>query len=325
MSYKKITIFHAKQLLMIRLLQKWVINTFGFSKSETNGSLILVGLVILVAIIPRLFLNTQKTAEVSTEADKVTLHEWYSSIEFSYGEDFDQPQETESFSPPKLNLKRFDPNAVSLQELETMGIPQNVANNLINYRNAGGSYHIKSDMQKIYGMSERLYASLESFVLLPDKLPTKTIEQVPSEIESWKAEPAKALKSIAINSATAKELEVIRGIGPTLSERIIKYRDLLGGFHSQDQLHEVYGLSNEVIEEINNIIVIDSITTTVNINVIDLKSLSAHPYISYPLAKAIINYRTVHGPFEEKTGLKRIKIVSDSLYNKLSPYISVRP
>lgn len=310
---------------MIRLLQKWVINTFGFSKSETNGSLILVGLVILVAIIPRLFLNTQKTTEVSAEADKITLHEWYSSIEFSPVEEFEQPQDTESFSQPKLNLKTFDPNAVTLQELESMGIPQYVANNLINYHNAGGSYRIKSDMQKIYGMNERLYARLESFVLLPDKLPTKIKEQVHSEIDTWKAEPAKGLKSIAINSATAKELEAIKGIGPTLSQRIIKYRDLLGGFHSQDQLHEVYGLSNEVIEEINNIIVIDSINTTVNINAIDLKSLSAHPYISYPLAKAIINYRTVHGPFEEKSGLKRIKIVSDSLYNKLSPYISVRP
>ena len=325
MSYKKITIFHPKQLKMIRLIKKWIINTFGFSKSETNGSLILIGLVIAVAIIPRLLLNMQKTAEVSSDSDKAKLQEWYNSIKFSSAEDSRDIDNPELPAEVPLNLTAFDPNIISLDELVLMGIPKNVSRNIINYRNAGGSYHAKEDLKKIYGMEEHLFTSMEPYLLLPDQKPKITLTNKSSNVEETVPESDKELITIAINAATAEELTIIRGIGPTLSERIIKYRDLLGGFYSQDQLFEVYGLEVEVIDALIEKIVIDSLRPTININEVDLKSLSSHPYISYPLAKAIINYRTVHGPFEEKSGIKKIKIVSDSLYNKLSPYISVRP
>ena len=325
MSYKKITIFHSKQLKMIRLIKKWIINTFGFSKSETNGSLILIGLVIAVAIIPRLLLNMQKTAEVSSDSDKDKLQEWYSSIQFSSSEKPNIIEKPELPDKLPLSLKAFDPNAISLDELVLMGIPQSISNNIISYRSAGGSYRTKDDLKKIYGMDEHLFTSIEPYLLLPGKEPKITFTNKRSNVEETVSESDKELITIAINSAAAEELTIIRGIGPALSERIIKYRDLLGGFHSQDQLFEVYGLEEGVINALIEKIIIDSIRSTVYINEVDLKNLSSHPYISYPLAKAIINYRTVHGPFEEKSDLKKIKIVSDSLYNKLSPYISVRP
>ncbi len=310
---------------MIRLIQKWIINTFGFSKTETNGSLILIGLVLLVAILPRWFINKQNTDEGSTQHDKVKLLEWYNSIEFAKNKDFDNAQVAST--PPKttLNLKGFDPNSIGIKDLEAMGLPGKVANNIVNYRDAGGSFSIKSDLQKIYGMDEILYDHLEPFILLPDNHTVKT--EVFDEEKSEVAAPESVIeaKPIYINTASAEELEGIRGIGPTLSKRIIKYRDLLGGFHSRNQLNEVYGLNEEVIHEINQRTTLDSAFSTIDINAADLDDLSSHPYIDYTIARAIINYKTVHGSFKEKSGLKKIKIVSDSLYKKLSPYISVRP
>ncbi len=310
---------------MIRFIQKWITNTFGFSRSETNGSLILIGFVLLIAILPRWFINSQKSVEVSAHSDKIKLQEWYNGISFSESEVSNEIPENSPKQTPILRLKSFDPNVITLQELLSMGIPGNVSNNLISYRNAGGSFAVKMDLQKIYGMSESLYDKLEGYLILPDipakpKFPEKNIttEVTPSESETISP-------PIAINTASASELEVIRGIGPILSERIIKYRDLLGGFHSTDQLHEVYGLNEEVISEILKKITVDSIQTAININAEDLQGLSSHPYIDYKVARAIINYKTVHGSFREKSDLKKIKIVSDSLYNKLSPYISVRP
>ncbi len=310
---------------MIRFIQKWITNTFGFSRSETNGSLILIGFVLLIAILPRWFINSQKSVEVSAHSDKIKLQEWYSGISFSESEVSNEIPENSPKQSPILRLKSFDPNVITLRELLSMGIPDNVSNNLISYRNAGGSFNVKMDLQKIYGMSESLYDKLEGFLILPD-IPPKpkfTEKNIIPEISSTESENISP--PIAINTASASELEVIRGIGPILSERIIKYRDLLGGFHSADQLHEVYGLNEEVINEILKKITVDSIQTTININTEDLQGLSGHPYIDYKVARAIINYKTVHGAFREKSDLKKIKIVSDSLYNKLSPYISVRP
>ncbi|MBV6639799.1 MAG: helix-hairpin-helix domain-containing protein [Cyclobacteriaceae bacterium] len=309
---------------MIRLIKKWVTNTFGFSRTETNGSLILVSLVMLVAILPRWFINTQKTNEVSSTSDEIQLQQWFNSISFSEGKELKDSLASHSPTLPPLTLKSFDPNMISLNELLSMGIPGNVANNLINYRKAGGSFRSKTDLQKIYGMSENLYNELEDFLTIHEKQieDVRVVQTSSKEKNITIPEPTPL---IAINTATAQELESIRGIGPTLSVRIVKYRDLLGGFHSKSQLHEVYGLNEEVIEEVIQKITIDSIRATVNINSDDIKILSSHPYIDYPVARAIINYKKVHGAFKEKSEVKKIKIVSDSLYNKLSPYISVRP
>src|SRR5690606_40943919 len=52
--------------------------------------------------------------------------------------------------------------------------------------------------------------------------------------------------ALDINRCTAGELVALPGIGPVLAERIIKYRNLLGGFVDKWQLVEVYGLDSSV-------------------------------------------------------------------------------
>jgi competence protein ComEA len=50
---------------------------------------------------------------------------------------------------------------------------------------------------------------------------------------------------ISLGAATAEQLEELDGIGPTLAERIIEYRDAQGGVTSLDQLAEVDGIGEE--------------------------------------------------------------------------------
>ncbi len=47
---------------------------------------------------------------------------------------------------------------------------------------------------------------------------------------------------LSLASATAEQLEELDGIGPTLAERIIEFRDAEGGLTSLDQLGEVDGI-----------------------------------------------------------------------------------
>ncbi len=47
---------------------------------------------------------------------------------------------------------------------------------------------------------------------------------------------------IEINSADTAMLMRIRGIGPVFSRRIVRYREILGGYHNVAQLREVYGM-----------------------------------------------------------------------------------
>jgi competence protein ComEA len=50
---------------------------------------------------------------------------------------------------------------------------------------------------------------------------------------------------IHLSTATVDELDEIDGIGPTLAERIVEYRDAHGGFRSLDELSQVDGIGEK--------------------------------------------------------------------------------
>lgn len=66
----------------------------------------------------------------------------------------------------------------------------------------------------------------------------------------------------------------------------------------------------------------DDQTLKLNIHTDSTIYLSKHPYINWNLAKSIINYRKVHGNHEAVEQITSIKIISDSLYQKIAPYLT---
>jgi competence protein ComEA len=50
---------------------------------------------------------------------------------------------------------------------------------------------------------------------------------------------------IHLSTATAEQLDEVDGIGPTLAERIVEYRNEHGGFRSLDELAEVEGIGEK--------------------------------------------------------------------------------
>jgi len=96
---------------------------------------------------------------------------------------------------------------------------------------------------------------------------------------------------VDVNSSGIKRLQQVKGIGPVLSKRIVKYRNLVGGFHSVDQLEEVYGIDEEVMEGIKDQLWINTTELNkINIFTASVDSLSSHFYISERTAKTIKAY-----------------------------------
>lgn len=201
------------------------------------------------------------------------------------------------------------------------GLPELQAKRLIAYRKKGGLFQIKEDLKKLYGLTDSVYALLEPHIQITLE---KRLQRDDPEADNPVTREFIPIIYFDLNTATADQLQEINGIGPVLSERIVKYRQLLGGFHDFTQLNEVYGLKPEVVKE-----VVKHATLTVNVNQLTLNSLDSinaltrHPYIDYSLARAIMNYRKVHGNYTDLTQLKNIKVLDDSLYHKLAPYLSL--
>ena len=62
----------------------------------------------------------------------------------------------------------------------------------------------------------------------------------------------------------------------------------------------------------------------ININSATVDELKNHPYIRYNLANPIVAYRNQHGAFSKIEDLKKIMIITDEIYNKISPYLTIQ-
>lgn len=127
-----------------------------------------------------------------------------------------------------------------------------------------------------------------------------------------------------INKASQQDLMQLRGIGSTLSERIIKYRIKLGGFYSIEQIKEVYGITDSTFLVIKKQLNISNPhLEKLNANQASIEQLQEHPYIYKTLSKQIIGYRQKVKPFDSLEEIKKLYAMNDSLYNKLINYLII--
>lgn len=208
-------------------------------------------------------------------------------------------------------LFNFDPNTASDSILLSLGITEKQIRTIRNYQSKGGYFHNSADFLKIYSLSQSQKKDLLSYIKVGKGEPLAT-----------SARTIRKEEVIEINSSDSVELMKLPGIGTKLSKRIIKYRDLLGGYYTLEQLREVYGLKEETLELIDNRIKVDNTKVQkVDLNFSDRYQLSRHPYIGKESAAQIINFRTKYGFITNPMVLKDSLILKESDYERLKPYL----
>jgi competence protein ComEA len=300
---------------------------FYFTKTERNGIFVLIILIVIVLIFPmiyRSFIYSEKVYDFSNFEKNIAQYEKLLEEYHAAKVQTDQPQKPENLSI--LNLTYFNPNEITEQEWLEMGLPASVFRNLSNYRNAGGQFRFREDLKKIYSLDKNLYAQLETFIQLPTQTltPEKSLAKMTSMPASQQTIETKPTFKIDINKADTLQWQKIRGIGSVFSTRIIKYREQLGGFHSLDQLLEVYGMDRQRFDRIAEHLTVDSNEIhKIDLNTSNFALLVKHPYLNRNQVNSIIKIRDIHGAFTSIDEIKKSELICDSVFLKLAPYLTI--
>jgi DNA uptake protein ComE-like DNA-binding protein len=312
---------------MKQKIRVWLRNFFGFSRTETNGFIIL--LILMVAILSMPFLSKKiysfYVKPLQSENDKAHLTSLLSELEKNV--------EIKKVKKEGKRFQTFDLNKSNANDLINAGFPEYLAERIVKYREKIKPFDSRDDLLEIYGIDSVFYQKIYPYIKVsrvpkkPDSglkakwnKPEENIKQLSPQKEIKKVKKI----SYDINKADSLQLQKVYGIGPAYSSRIIKYREYLGGFHSLQQLKEVYGLKKENIDSLEKYVFVakDLKLRQLKVNQLNADSLVQHPYISYKEANLIINYRKQHGEFKSVSDLLAIKVLDSTWVKQINPYIS---
>ena len=261
-----------------------------FNRSQRRGILLLLSIVFLGQIVIWSFNNIESISNESSEIPP-DLQQQYDSLK-------------------KLALQKrepkiypFNPNYLSDYKGYFLGLTPEQIDKVTAFRQSGRYFQSKQEFKQVAGLSDSLFQKLLPYIKIPDfKFKNNSFQN-----------KRKSLTTNDINLATAVDLQIINGVGPVLSNRIVKYRNAVGGFKDWYQLQKVYGLEPQVIAKIKQKFVLKTSTKPIEkavvkkpINMATADDLQQVYGIGEKLAGRIIKYRESIGGFAIKEQINAV-------------------
>ncbi|AWI25618.1 hypothetical protein HYN49_06755 [Flavobacterium pallidum] len=208
----------------------------------------------------------------------------------------------------KPKIYPFNPNFITDFKGYKLGMSIAEIDRLLAFRKTNRYVNSAEEFQQVTKISDSLLAKISPYFKFPDWVKNKKdfSRQNFSFASAEKKKPA-VIKDI--NLATQQDLMDVYGIGPALSERILKEKEKLGGFVSMEQMDFIWGLSPDVIEKLKQSFRIESLPAIkkIPVNTATIKELSKVPYLNYYSAKAIVTFRSMNGEIRNAEDLTKIK------------------
>ena len=242
-------------------------------------------------------------------ADKVE-QEWGGKVKR------DIPLKPAQSAGPSVELVQFRIDTASVAYLASIGFSVKQAEAVVKYRDAIGGITSEQELRACYVVSEEMADRLMPYVIFSEQ----KIESKTDAKESEKKANVTAL--VEINSADMVALVSVDGIGEKSAAEIIKYRELLGGYHSVEQLAELNCVTEENFAKFLSQICCDSCKIKkIDINFAGPKELERHPYVSARALRRIIKQRQLKGGWIRIEEMIEQNILTDDEAKRLAPYL----
>ena len=284
---------------------------------KSDRKTILTLLVVIVCVFTMIFFTGENDGELATQQKENQKAKYSKSYNYS------------SYTPKKVERFVFDPNTADSTQLLRLGLQPWQVKNIYKYRSLGGIYRKPQDFAKLYGLTVKQYRELEPYIRISnDYLPASTLVNEKEHYTKKAAKDStvykypikiKETEHIVLNTADTTSLVTIPGIGPYFARKIVQYGNRLGGYVSVDQLDEIEDFPTEAKKYL---VISNPSPKKLNINKLTLNELKRHPYINYYQAKAITDYRRLHGDIHSLNDLRLVKDFSPEVIKRLTPYVA---
>ena len=242
-------------------------------------------------------------------------------------------------------LFAFNPNTITIDSLQLLGLSQKQALTIVHYREKGGRFRKKEDFSKMYSVSREKYLELEPYIVIPvtENRPASKPRIIERPKEKPKEQPVRPKEEtkerhyakeggwgtpkekvlIDLNEADSAALVSVKGIGPYFCKAILSYRKALGSFAGIEQLLEIRGMDQEKFDRIKDqVFVHPAGIKKFSIADADNSFLRRHPYIGAYNARGIALFIQSQG--KERCTLKALcenNILSEEDTLRLHPYM----
>ena len=288
-----------------------------FYIQKSDRKVLLTLLVVIVSVFTMIFLTGGDSTDTTTQQKDSSKSRTNKGNYYS------------SYTPKKVERFTFDPNTADSTQLLRLGLQPWQVRNIYKYRAAGGIYRKPLDFAKLYGLTVKQYRELEPYIRISsDYMPAATLandkesftrKEPKDSVTYQRPVKIKETEHIVLNTADTTSLITIPGIGPYYARKIVQYGNRLGGYVSVDQLDEI----DDFPTEAKKYLVINNPTPKkLNINQLSLNELKRHPYINFYQAKAITDYRRLHGAIKSLNDLRLLKDFTPEVIKRLTPYVT---
>ena len=269
---------------------------FIFNKEQRTGLAVLVSLIVIFQLV-YFFVDFSTFIVVSKEEEQwLSMQTEIDSMKAIANDDI-------------YKMYPFNPNFITDFKGYKLGMKIAEIDRLLAYRKTNKYVNSAKEFQNITKISDSLLTVISPFFKFPDWVNNKKAHPKYENLNFKDFSKKEKIVILDINQATKVDLMKIYGIGDAISDRILKEKDKFGAFVNMDQMLDVWGLSPEVIAELNSHFKISGLTLVkkIDINNLPIKELTKFPYFKYALAKEIVTYRSMNSGIKSIDDLTKIK------------------
>lgn len=204
----------------------------------------------------------------------------------------------EKYVPRQYESFEFNPNTVSVSDLQRLGFSLKQAQSIDSYRRKGGRFRRKSDFAASYVVADSVYERLEPYIRIP---------------------------LLDINQADSAAFDALPGIGPYFASRMVEYRERLHGYSYAEQLMDIYHFDREKFDALSDLISVGP-SEEYPLWALPADSLKKHPYIGAYAASGVVLYRKNNPPSALNVdGLAKAGVLKAEMAAKLAKCRIARP